>query len=135
MGGACLCRAGFGAHGQGGKAAAFRRGARDQALKSVQGRSLFSHWRKLLGKDQQFAQKAGEQQARHRQEQLQHLLHKAGDMVGQKVRNPEGSLQQEVDAWGMLRETRDGMLVMRFFSENFLDAVAARRLIPVRPRE
>ena len=53
-------------------------------------------------------------------------------MAGQKFQNRDGSLQVEVDASGMLRETRNGISVMRFFTENFLDALSARRLIPKR---
>ena len=53
-------------------------------------------------------------------------------MVGQKFQNRDGTIQLEIDASGMLRETRNGSSVMRFFSENFLDALAAHRLIPVR---
>lgn len=67
----------------------------------------------------------------HMETQLQdHLAHKAQDMVGQKFQNRDGTLLVEVDASGMLRETRKGQSVMRFFSENFLDALSARRLIP-----
>ena len=104
-----------------------------QYLEPLKGRSLFSYLRKLLLKGQDFTWKATEQKEQHRETQLQdHLKHKAEDMAGQKFQNRDGSLQVEVDATGMLRETRNGISVMRFFTENFLDALSARRLIPTR---
>lgn len=106
--------------------------ATQQYLEKLHGRSLFSYLRKLLAKGQDFSQKAGDLQTQHKEEQLQqHLSHKAQDMVGQKFENRDRSIQIEVDASGMLRETRNGNSVMRFFSENFLEALAARRLVPV----
>ena len=104
-----------------------------QYLEPLEGRSLFSYLRRLLLKGQDFTWKATEQKEQHRETQLQdHLKHKAQDMAGQKFQNRDGSLQVEVDASGMLRETRNGISVMRFFTENFLDALSARRLIPKR---
>lgn len=106
--------------------------ATKQYLEPLKGRGLFSYLRKLLLKGQDFTWKAKEQKEQHMESQLQnHLAHKAQDMVGQKFQNREGTLSVEVDASGMLRETRNGTSVMRFFSENFLEALAARRLIPV----
>lgn len=104
-----------------------------QYLVPLKGRSLFSYLRKLLAKGQDFTRQACERKEQHEEEQLQsHLTHKAQDMLGQKFQNREGSLQVEVDVSGMLRETRNGSAVMRFFSANFLEALAARRLIPIR---
>lgn len=104
-----------------------------QYLEPLKGRSLFSYLRKLLLKGQDFTWKANEQKEQHVETQMQeHLAQKAQDMVGQKFQNRDGSLQLEVDASGMLRETRNGHSVMRFFSENFLDALSARRLIPLK---
>ena len=76
---------------------------------------------------------AKEHKAQHIEDQVQmHLTHKAQDMVGHKFQNRDGTMQVEVDASGMLRETRNGTSVMRLFTENFLDALAAGRLIPLK---
>lgn len=100
-------------------------------LEPLKGRGLFSYLRKLLLKGQDFTWKAAEQKEQHMETQRQdHLAHKVQEMIGQKFQSRDGSLLVEVDASGMLRETRKGQSVMRFFSENFLDALSARRLIP-----
>ena len=107
--------------------------ATKQYLEPLKGRRLFSYLRKLLLKGQDFALQATEQKAQHIENQLQeHLTHKAQDMVGQRFQNRDGSVHVEVDSSGMLRETRKGISVMRMFTENFLDALASGRLIPLK---
>ena len=107
--------------------------ATKQYLEPLKGRSLFSYLRKLLLKGQDFSLQAKEHKAQHIEDQVQmHLTHKAQDMVGHKFQNRDGTMQVEVDASGMLRETRNGTSVMRLFTENFLDALAAGRLIPLK---
>ena len=107
--------------------------ATKQYLEPLKGRSLFSYLRKLLLKGQDFSLQAKEHKAQHIEDQVQmHLTHKAQDMAGQKFQNRDGTMQVEVDASGMLRETRKGTTVMRMFSENFLEALAAGRLIPLK---
>ena len=102
-----------------------------QYLLPLKGRSLFSYLRKLLLKGQDFSWRATEQKNQHVAEQVQdHLAHKAQELAGQKFQNREGTLHVEVDSSGMLRETRNGVSVMRYFSEKFLEAMASRRLIP-----
>ena len=105
--------------------------ATKQYLEPLKGRGLFSYLRKLLLKGQDFTWKAAEQKDQHVAQQVQeHLTHKAQDMVGQKFQSRDGALQVEVDSAGMLRETRNGMSVVRYFNEKFLEAIASRRLIP-----
>ena len=105
--------------------------ATKQYLEPLKGRGLFSYLRKLLLKGQDFTWKAAEQKDQHVAQQVQeHLTHKAQDMVGQKFQSRDGALQVEVDSAGMLRETRNGMSVIRYFNEKFLEAIASRRLIP-----
>lgn len=105
--------------------------ATKQYLEPLKGRGLFSYLRKLLLKGQDFTWKAAEQKDQHVAQQVQeHLTHKAQDMVGQKFQSRDGALQVEVDSAGMLRETRNGMSVIRYFNEKFLEAIASRRLVP-----
>ena len=106
--------------------------ATKQYLEPLKGRGLFSYLRKLLLKGQDFTWKAAEQKDQHVAQQVQeHLAHKAKDMVGQKFQSLDGALQVEVDSSGMLRETRNGMSVIRYFNEKFLEAVGLRRLVPI----
>lgn len=108
--------------------------ATKEYLEPLKGRALFSYLRKLVLKGQDFTWKADTQKQQHMENQLQdHLARKAQDMVGRQFKNSDGTLVVEVDTTGMLRETKNGNSVMRFFTENFLDALAARRLIPIKP--
>ena len=102
-------------------------------LEPLKARGLFSYLRKLLLKGQDFTWKAAEQKEQHVAQQVQeHLAHKAQDMVGQKFQSCDGALQVEVDSSGMLRETRSGISVIRYFNDKFLEAIASRRLVPSR---
>lgn len=105
-------------------------GATRQYLEKLEGRRLYAYLRALLGSERDFGQRAQAAATEAQDQQQQNYLQeKAAAFAGQTFQSRDARLVVTVDACGMLLEEREGRRAARPMTQNFLDALAAGRLI------
>lgn len=105
-------------------------GATRKYLEKLEGRRLYAYLRTLLASNRDFGQRA-QAASTEALEQQQHdyLQEKTAAFAGQTFQSRDATLVVTVDACGMLLEERNGRRAARPMSQNFLDAIAAGRLM------
>jgi len=105
-------------------------GATRQYLEKLEGRRLYAYLRALLDSKRDFGQRAQAAAIDAQDQQQQsYLQEKAAAFAGQTFQSRDAQLKVTVDACGMLLEERNGRRAARPLTQNFLDALAAGRLV------